>query len=148
VGASGKAGAIQFLLKYRILVNQITVKYGSGSKGYARLQQFFEFVIQKMVDGFDDQVILSSFASDATFSFLQPGEVSKNDYGKDFSSDAKSAIFLRDAMKDPLRCGICDSLIHRNAISIDHKQRVSEGGLGDPDNGQLTHPFCNTTVKN
>lgn len=137
-----------FLVKYRILVNQITVKYGSGSKGYARLQQLQEYVIAEMGGGATEVDIILKLASHPDFSFLQPGEVTADEYGKDFSSGAKSAVFLRDAMKDPLRCSICRGLIHRNAISIDHKQRKSEGGLGDPDNGQLTHPYCNTTIKN
>lgn len=137
-----------FLLKHRILVNQITVKYGSGAKGYAQLQDLQQYIVRKMVKGLDDKAILRALASEAEFSFLQPSEVELGEYGQEFSSGSKSAIFLRDAMKDPLRCAICSGLIHRNAISIDHKQRVSEGGLGDPDNGQLTHPYCNTTIKN
>lgn len=137
-----------FLMKYRILVNQITVKYGSGAKGYARLQQLQEFIIEKMISGLDEPSLLRVIASEPDFSFLQPGEVAIAEYGRDFSSDSKSAIFLRGALKDPLRCGICKGLIHRNAISIDHVQRVSEGGVGDPENGQLTHPYCNTTIKN
>ena len=138
----------EFLMKYRVLVNQITVKYGSGSKGFARLQQFLEFIVEQMVAGKNEQGILAALAASSNFSFLQPSEVLLNEYGKDFSTSAKSEIFLRDAMKDALRCGICGSLIHRNAISIDHKQRIADGGMGEPENGQLTHPFCNTTVKN
>jgi hypothetical protein len=138
----------RFLLRHRVLVNQITVKYGSGAKGYARLQQLQEFIIENMVAGLDEDDLLKKLASEADFSFLQPGEVSDAEYGKDFSTASKSAIFLRDAMKDPLRCGICNGLIHRNAISIDHKQRIADGGIGDPENGQLTHPYCNTTIKN
>lgn len=137
-----------FLLKYRIFVNQITVKYGSGAKGYVRLQELQEFLVGKMVNGLDDESLLQVLTSEPDFSFLQPVEAPAGGYGKDFSLGSKSAIFLRDAMKDPLRCGICRGLIHRNAISIDHKQRVADGGLGDPDNGQLTHPYCNTTIKN
>lgn len=39
-------------------------------------------------------------------------------------------------------------MIHFNSIFIDHIKRREDGGLGTVDNAQLTHPFCNTTIKN
>lgn len=137
-----------FIAKHRMLVNQITVKYGSGSKGYARLRQLQELIVDELLAGVSEVDLARGLVERPEFSFLQPAEIAQNEYGKDFSSDAKSAIFLRDALRDPLRCAICGGLIHANAISIDHKQRVSEGGRGDLGNGQLTHPYCNTTIKN
>ena len=138
----------EFLLKNKLLVNQVTVKYGSGAKGYARLKQLFMYLVECMTKGQSDEQIVRSLAESIEFSFLQPAEKDQIIAGKDFSPDAKSAIFLRDALKDPLRCGICGGLIHRNAISIDHVQRKADGGAGSADNGQLTHPYCNTTFKN
>ncbi len=38
--------------------------------------------------------------------------------------------------------------IVNNSISIDHKIRKEDGGLGNLDNAQLTHLYCNTTFKN
>lgn len=138
----------EFLLTHRILVNQVTNKYGSGAKSYVRLHQLLSWIVSQLVEGADEPEILKRMAEHADFSFLQPAEISTSNYGETFGNDAKSAVFLRDALKEPLRCGICEGLIHRNAISIDHVLRKSEGGLGDPDNGQLTHPYCNTTIKN
>ncbi|MBH8564682.1 HNH endonuclease [Nostoc sp. CENA67] len=43
---------------------------------------------------------------------------------------------------------ICGASLHINSISVDHIKRKVDGGLGTLDNAQLTHPFCNTTVKN
>lgn len=137
-----------FLLAHRILVNQVTVKYGSGPKGFARLKQLFQFVLAQLEAGKAISEIVSAMESHPEFSFLQPREVTVGEAGRDFGPDARSAVFLRDALKDPLRCGICGGLIHRNSISIDHIVRRSEGGMGEPANGQLTHPYCNTTIKN
>jgi hypothetical protein len=138
-----------FLLAHRILVNQVTVKYGSGPKGFVRLKQLLVFLLDNLVAKKTQPEIIQAMEGHKEFSFLQPKEVGAGgDSSKDFGTDAKSAVFLRDALKDPLRCGICGGLIHRNAISIDHVVRKADGGLGDPDNGQLAHPYCNTTVKN
>ncbi|HMO20558.1 MAG TPA: HNH endonuclease signature motif containing protein [Candidatus Melainabacteria bacterium] len=43
---------------------------------------------------------------------------------------------------------MCGGAIHLNSITIDHIVRKSDGGLGVSDNGQIAHPFCNSTVKN
>jgi hypothetical protein len=137
-----------FLLRHRILVNQITIKYGSGPKGYARLHQLLAWLVDQFIANIDEKSIIAEMAKHEDFSFLQPAEKQNPEAGAGFSSDAKSAVFLRDALKEPLRCAICGGLIHRNAISIDHVVRRSEGGKGHSDNGQLTHPYCNTTVKN
>ncbi len=137
-----------FFLKHKLFVNQVTLKYGSGPKGYARLKQLYAFILDRLTAGDSEDVILKTLAGTAEFSYLQPSEIDVSNFAKDFSADAKSAVFLRDALKDPLRCGICKGLIHRNAISVDHVQRKADGGHGSPDNGQLTHPYCNTTVKN
>jgi hypothetical protein len=137
-----------FLLRHRVLVNQVTIKYGSGAKGYVRLSQLLLWLVDQFVASVDEDSVIAAMAKNPDFSFLQPGETDVSEVGSEFGTDAKSAIFLRDALKEPLRCGICGGLIHRNAISIDHVVRKSEGGKGEPDNGQLTHPYCNTTIKN
>jgi hypothetical protein len=137
-----------FLLSHRILVNQITVKYGSGPKGFSRLNQLLLFLLDGLKSGKDASAILGAMSIHPYFSFLQPKEAIAQEAGRDFATDAKSTVFLRDALRDPLRCAICGGLVHRNAISIDHVVRRADGGLGDPSNGQLTHPYCNTTVKN
>jgi hypothetical protein len=137
-----------FLLAQKLFVNQVTVKYGSGSKSYARLKQLFVVLLDSFLAKKSEDQILDFLRESEDFSFLQPSEKEKIGAGRDFSADAKSAVFLRDALKDPLRCGICGGLIHRNAISIDHVTRRADGGTGSADNGQLTHPYCNSTVKN
>ena len=67
---------------------------------------------------------------------------------KDFSSETKSAVFITEALENALRCKICEARIHTNSISFDHKVRKEDGGLGQADNAQLTHPYCNTAIKN
>jgi len=67
---------------------------------------------------------------------------------KDFNTCKKSEIYIKDALQKVPRCKICNGFIHRNSISIDHKQRKQDGGLATLDNGQITHPYCNTGYKN
>lgn len=138
-----------FLLKYKHFINQITLKYGSGLKGYQQVKDVFMFVIEDQINNKKEGEILTHIASDSRFGYLQPNEPgTATEVGSQFSTDTKSAAFLRDALKEPIRCGICGGLIHYNSISIDHIKRREDGGIGAIDNAQLSHPYCNTTFKN
>jgi hypothetical protein len=137
-----------FLIKHKKLVNQVTIKYGSGAKGYARLRDLLVWIVDCFAKNGSESSIISEIISHSEFSFLQPMEQDEVTGRAEFGTDEKSSVFLRDALKDPLRCAICDGLIHKNSISIDHIVRKEDGGKGITSNGQLTHPLCNTTVKN
>ena len=71
-----------------------------------------------------------------------------SDVTKEFTDQVKSEIFITEALSSSIRCKICGGFIHRNSISIDHIKRKEDGGVGTRDNGQITHPYCNTTYKN
>jgi len=137
----------ELLLEHKILVNQTVIKFGSGLKGFGRLQSLFSYMVDKLISGESGQTVVASLPTHSEFSFLQPAEFQRARARRDFDTDTKSAIFIREALADPLRCRICGGLIHFNSISIDHIVRRADGGLGAMDNGQLAHPFCNSTIK-
>ncbi len=65
--------------------------------------------------------------------------------GADFSEDAKSSAFLRDALKQALRCPLCNGFLDPSkSISYDHIVRKEDGGVGGEENCQATHPYCNS----
>jgi hypothetical protein len=69
--------------------------------------------------------------------------------GADFSDEAKSSAFLRQAFKQALRCPICDGYLDpTKSASYDHIVRKQDGGDGAEDNCQITHPYCNSSIKN
>jgi len=66
-----------------------------------------------------------------------------------FSDETKSRIFIHTTLKSTARCPICKGYIDTNkSISYDHIVRKQDGGLGDLSNGQITHPYCNQSIKN
>src|SRR5690606_38886745 len=66
-----------------------------------------------------------------------------------FSNESKSKVFIESALKGAIKCSICQGYIDsEKSISYDHIQRVEDGGVGEDDNCQLTHPFCNQSIKN
>lgn len=76
-------------------------------------------------------------------------EIQQLKYPENFSLDTKSATFIADSIKGAPRCPICKGLLDPpKSISYDHKLRKQDGGDGAPENAQMTHPYCNTGVKN
>lgn len=137
-----------FLLKHKTLVNQVTLKFGSGIKGFQQLKAVLKQIFDFLVQGNTEDQLLGALLKIPQFSYLQPGEQVLPGTRKDFDSSTKSAAFLRDALATPLRCKICGGLIHANSITFDHIERKQDGGLGEVANAQLAHPYCNSTVKN
>jgi hypothetical protein len=75
--------------------------------------------------------------------------ISSKSSSTSFAPDTKSQIFLRDSLKAALKCSICSGLIEpAKSVSYDHIERVRSGGTGNANNGQMTHPYCNTSIKN
>jgi hypothetical protein len=138
----------QFILDNKSFSNQVTVKIGSGAKGFQRLKNLYMRVFEKLKEGHDNPAILELLRQDKEFSFLTPDERLVEGNSSQFSRETKSATFLRDAITGAPRCNICKSLLHFNSIQIDHVVRKADGGLGILENAQLAHPFCNSTVKN
>lgn len=140
----------KFILEYDYLVQQINRKYRSAQKSYSYISSFFQKVVSAFKAGkFIDEAI-NEIISSPEFNYLTFQKVSQQlDFSaKDFNTGKKSAVYIREALQNAPKCKICGGFIHRNSISIDHIQRKEDGGLATLDNGQITHPYCNTGYKN
>lgn len=69
--------------------------------------------------------------------------------GADFSDDTKTSVFLSTALSSAITCPICRGYIDASkSVSYDHIKRKQDGGTGSGENCQITHPYCNTSIKN
>ena len=70
------------------------------------------------------------------------------DFPKDFPPEVKSAVFLQNALSTATKCPICGGLLSvTQSVSYDHVLARSKGGNGEITNAQLTHPYCNQSIK-
>lgn len=68
---------------------------------------------------------------------------------KKFSDDSKSEVFIRTALASAVKCPICDGYLDTvKSVSYDHIKRAEDGGAATAKNLQLTHPYCNQSIKN
>lgn len=137
------------LINSENLIQQIVRKYRSGSNSIEHVRNFYMEIIKQLKEGNAPKTAIENILHDNRFDYLSIRDTNINEItNTDFSSDRKSEVFIREALNNAVRCNICGGYIHRNSISIDHVHRKEDGGLGSADNGQLTHPYCNTGYKN
>lgn len=66
----------------------------------------------------------------------------------EFSDATKNTTFIRTALLSTSKCPICKGYLDiSKSVSYDHKDRREDGGIGNPENCQLTHPYCNQGYK-
>lgn len=114
---------------------------------YERSADLFNFLVGEFSQKRHptDEAIVGVIIPNASSKILAISEGTKQ---AKFTQETKSQIYLRDSLKNALRCNLCRGLIEPiKSISYDHIVRVSEKGSGTPQNGQMTHPYCNTGIK-
>jgi hypothetical protein len=138
-----------FLLKYNYLSQQITEKYKYANKSYKYISNLYIKLMELLEDGVDYNQTAINLCSLKEFNYLKLDQnTSDESIFANFTTEKKSAVFIKEALTNPIRCKICGGLIHQNSITIDHIIRKDDGGLGSVENGQIFHPFCNSTIKN
>lgn len=136
------------LMKYGEFISDITRYYRYAIKAYPHIQEFFMKCMNLLLSGKNIDETVALVSSEPRFNFLKIDVNRYENIALDFTTEKKSAIYIREALNNPIRCKICNGLIHQNSITIDHIIRKEDGGMGHINNGQLTHPYCNTTYKN
>ncbi len=67
----------------------------------------------------------------------------------EFNDETKSKTFLDRALDSAIKCPICKGYLDpEKSVSYDHIVRRREDGIGNMENCQLTHPYCNQSIKN
>lgn len=135
-----------FLIRNKNITNQVTLKYGSGLKGYKQLRDIYLDVFNLISTGNEEDEIKKIFKIKYPYiNFEYHGDEPSS---SSFTDSTKSEVFITSALKTASTCAICGGLIHLKSLSIDHIQRKQDGGIGTSSNGQLAHLYCNTSYKN
>jgi len=143
-----RVGIENIIWNYDYLIQQINRKYRSALSSYSHISKFLLESVNLLKTELNEiQVIQELIKKDFDYLTIEKTELEETS-SKDFNTNRKSAVYIKDAIESAPRCNICNGLIHKNSISIDHIDRKEDGGLGIIDNGQIAHPYCNTGFKN
>lgn len=138
-----------FLFENDSVVQRIIDTYRRGTQSAKHIAEYYIFVLERLDAGKDAKQIQKELLVTPKYHKLKLGFSDESDVAAaDFNTGNKSEVFIRQSLQGAPRCAICGGYLHLHSISIDHIQRKREGGTGSADNGQLTHPYCNTGVKN
>jgi hypothetical protein len=139
-----------FIVAHKEAFTLIVKSQGSGGRSRPALEDFMWQALEGLWAGKNDKEIIEGMATDNRFRFFAtpaPIRAASSGSKRSFSTSTKSAVFIADLAKNGARCGICGGLLHRNSIQTDHISRKADGGDADIGNGQLAHPYCNSTYK-
>ena len=135
----------EFIYKNDYVIDQIIRNLRSTKNSTEPLSKLFIMIMTQLNDKKSENDILKKIQqSYKNINLSNVEEISS----ADFNSNRKSETYISTAIKSVVRCGICGGVVHVNATSVDHIIRKRDGGLGSADNGQITHPYCNTGYKN
>lgn len=139
----------EFLLGYEYVIQQISRKYRSAFKAIPHVVEFYFQIIEQLLQGKTVKECVEHTILNDKFEYitLQATPESKEIFSN-FTTSSRSEVFIKEALKNGLTCKICNGFIHKNSITIDHIERKEDGGKGVAENGQIAHPYCNTTYKN
>lgn len=140
------------IFKYQHLIQQIIDKYKTSNRYREPIVNFFDLLVDNLSKDLSIEDAIKELIKTPEFKFLK---IDNSEFEEEnevtstkFSRARKSAVYIKDVIEKAPRCKICGGLIHKNSITIDHIERKEDGGLGVDDNGQITHPYCNSTFKN
>ena len=136
------------LLKYDYLIQDIQRRHRQAINSYPHIKDFFIECIGIISKCNSIEDTIAEVIKNKKFNYLKVDKTKVDITSAEFTTERKSAIFIKEALDSAVRCNICKGLIHQNSMTFDHITRKEDGGTGDIDNGQIAHPYCNSTVKN
>jgi hypothetical protein len=132
------------ILNARALGETISAR-GSKGRSVPTLIEYYELVLTELLKGSTPRKIFRKMRKHPKLAVVAQKTPDFTEYGKDFSTETKSAVFLVDALNSAPICRICGARYQPDSVNADHKQPRSRGGLGSPKNLAPTHYYCNST---
>jgi hypothetical protein len=139
----------EFILAHRYFISQIGTSQGSGGKrGIPAVITLYRAILENLKAGVTkDSEICQSIEKHEALDFLYEPSDKESDAGTRFRKEDRKAVLLRESLTTELICPICKARLYRKDRSLDHRERLANGGASTQANMQLTHPYCNTGYK-
>ena len=116
----------QLLLKYDYLIQEVNRKYRQAITSYLHIKDFYIECIKELSSGKSIDESILEITANQKFSYLKLDSMRDEVTSANFSSERKSAVYIREALKNAVRCSICNGLIGQSSITIDHTLRKQD----------------------
>jgi hypothetical protein len=138
-----------FITENKEFISVIVHKHGSGARSVAPISEFLKWLANQMMAAKEPSPEIWEHLNKSKFAYLTRGEAydTSNATSGAFHKNTKSAAFLRDALDNPIRCNVCGAMVHSKSMHFDHLVPRRDGGKATLENARITHPYCDSTVK-
>ncbi|MDP1919427.1 MAG: DUF262 domain-containing protein [Myxococcales bacterium] len=137
----------EFLVTHKMYVNQLTIKHGSMTKGFAPIRDYYEFVLKLLWAGRTADETEAALRESDKYQTLVKEKPVLTKKAKDFSSEAKQHKLLQTVLETAIRCNLCGARVDKKAMHLGHTVDKKDGGLAETSNAEWQHPFCDSTYK-
>jgi len=142
---SARSSLEQFLITNKSLIAMLIVTLWKGQRIY-KTRDLLDYLVNEF------KIPGKTVSVEEAISFLGLSgrivDVRNVTTTPSISDDTKAAVFMREALPKAMHCPLCGGILDQTkSVSYDHIKGIQSGGLGDADNLQLVHPFCNS-IKN
>jgi len=140
----------EFLVDHKEAISLVIHRLGTGARSLPWIVKYYQLVLHGFFSGRSAQQVQQDIAADSDFAFVTAPRPSmarpeSTKTKRPFNSGTKSATYFSQALPGCIRCAICGARVHRNSLHVDHIQRVRDQGSADMKNGQVTHPYCDSS---
>jgi hypothetical protein len=137
----------ELLVSKKHFINAIVSLKGSGFRASPWLCALLNCFFELLLEGEYNDANLNAKLEEIKLGNLTPTGLGVRGRGA-FSTAAKTATFITEALDSAPRCAECGARLHlEKATTVDHAVRNAEGGSSHSDNAQLMHPYCNSGIK-
>jgi len=134
----------EFLVSHSDFLQQVSRRARGEMKAVHKIKSFLDFVAEQFTAGGDQLSVLKAIQASPDFEFIKVSVDDSFDIGQDFSPTVKSKAFIAEKLNTATRCKICSARVPDHGLSFDHKQDKKLEGMGDQQNLQFTHHYCNS----
>lgn len=135
----------KFLIENKSLIGQAFANVNRDAR-VLRVRDMLDTLITRF-DQKEDFTIEDIFASIGLGGRIL--DVKSKSTSANVSEATKASLVVSAGLQAAPRCPICEGLLYpKKSVSYDHAKPKREGGSGAADNVQMTHPYCNTGIKN
>lgn len=138
----------EFLVTHKYFLNQIVRRYGSMQRSTPPILLMYETIFTSFKEGLTESQVIEQLQNQSALkSTIKVTDEEDHSQGRNFSAKTKNVLVLNATLESAPKCNICNARLDLRSITIDHKVRKADGGTGVSNNGQLTHPYCNSGFK-
>jgi hypothetical protein len=145
-----RAAFEDFLVAHQWFLNNLGHAKGSRNRALESSIILHRTVIECLQNGTTNHLdIIAELAKKPELKSLKPQLPGDDDKPtpRKFSKTVQAAAIVREVLETRPRCPICKARLPPYARSKDHKTRQENGGRGELENLQFTHPFCQSGYK-